>query len=135
MLSACISGSPLAASPTAPGLKFHLPPFKPNHNQGIKAEELLKMLVNPIDFDLTEDYLHPENFPKSGPFFDVHRTKNVTALKGVTTNLVCRVRRLGNHTVIMHYACKNKKKFKMLKMKTSVLHKITITSLALLGTQ
>ena len=39
-----ISGSPLAASPTAPGLKFHLPPFKPNHNQGIKAEELLKML-------------------------------------------------------------------------------------------
>lgn len=105
MLSACISGSPLAASPTAPGLKFHLPPFKPNHNQGIKAEELLKMLVNPIDFDLTEDYLHPENFPKSGPFFDVHRTKNVTALKGVTTNLVCRVRRLGNHTVIMHYAC------------------------------
>jgi len=93
------SGSPLAASPTAPGLKFHLPPFKPNHNQGIKAEELLKMLVNPIDFDLTEDYLHPENFPKSGPFFDVHRTKNVTALKGVTTNLVCRVRRLGNHTI------------------------------------
>ena len=102
----------MAASPTAPGLKFHLPPFKPNHNQGIKAEELLKMLVNPIDFDLTEDYLHPENFPKSGPFFDVHRTKNVTALKGVTTNLVCRVRRLGNHTVIMHYACKNKKNSK-----------------------
>ena len=60
------------------------------------------MLVNPIDFDLTEDYLHPENFPESGPFFDLHRTKNVTALKGVTTNLVCRVRRLGNHTVIMH---------------------------------
>ena len=95
-------GSPLAASPTAPGLKFHLPPFNPNHNSGgSKAEELLKMLVNPIDFDLTEDYLHPENFPKSGPFFDVHRTRNVTALKGVTTNLVCRVRRLGNHTVIM----------------------------------
>ena len=60
------------------------------------------MLVNPIDFDLTEDYLHPENFPESGPFFDVHRTKNVTALMGVTTNLVCRVRRLGNHTVITH---------------------------------
>ena len=92
----------MAASPTAPGLKFHLPPFNPNHNSGgSKAEELLKMLVNPIDFDLTEDYLHPENFPKSGPFFDVHRTRNVTALKGVTTNLVCRVRRLGNHTVIM----------------------------------
>ena len=90
------------------------------------------MLVNPIDFDLTEDYLHPENFPKSGPFFDVHRTKNVTALKGVTTNLVCRVRRLGNHTVIMHYACA---RIKNAKNESSVLHKITITSLALLGTQ
>ena len=92
----------ISGSPQALPNKFNVPTLKPPNNQGgSKAEELLKMLVNPIDFDLTEDYLHPENFPESGPFFDLHRTKNVTALKGVTTNLVCRVRRLGNHTVIM----------------------------------
>ena len=54
-------------------------------------------LVNPVDFDLGD---LEENYPESGPFFDLHRTRNVTALKGVTTNLICRVRRLGNHTVI-----------------------------------
>lgn len=81
--------------------KLSLPPYNPNHHLPQRAEELLKSLVNPIDFDLDEDqYLHPDKYPQSGPFFDLHRTRNVTALKGVTTNLICRVRRLGNHTVI-----------------------------------
>ena len=95
-------GSPLSTTSTPSDFidRFSLPPYNPN-NSPKSAEELLKSLVNPIDFDLSEDhYLHPENYPKSGPFFDLHRTKNVTALKGVTTNLICRVRRLGNHTVI-----------------------------------
>ena len=35
----------------------------------------------------------------AGPFFDTHRTRNVTAFRGVTTYLVCRVRGLGNNTV------------------------------------
>ena len=94
-------GSPLATTSAPENLidRFSLPPYNPNKSPS-NAEELLKTLVNPIDFDLTEDhYLHPENYPESGPFFDLHRTKNVTALKGVTTNLICRVRRLGNHTV------------------------------------
>lgn len=34
-----------------------------------------------------------------GPYFDHHRTRNVTAFEGVTAYLVCRVRRLGNNTV------------------------------------
>jgi len=105
------SGSPLAATTTATTSstpfststsnildRLSLPPYKPNHLPQ-KAEELLKTLVNPIDFELSDEFLHPENFPESGPFFDLHRTKNVTALKGVTTNLICRVRRLGNHTI------------------------------------
>ena len=94
-------GSPLSTTSTPSDFidRFSLPPYNPN-NSPKSAEELLKSLVNPIDFDLSEDhYLHPENYPKSGPFFDLHRTKNVTALKGVTTNLICRVRRLGNSTV------------------------------------
>ena len=91
----------MATSTAAPNSidRFSLPPYNPNNSPN-KAEELLKTLVNPIDFDLDSDhYLHPENYPELGPFFDVHRTKNVTALKGVTTNLICRVRRLGNSTV------------------------------------
>jgi len=108
------SGSPLAAKTTTssppPGTstlnildRISLPPYKPNQKEKEEAEEaveLLKTLVNPIDFDLSEEFLkNPDNYPKNGPFFDLHRTKNVTALKGVTTNLICRVRRLGNHTI------------------------------------
>ena len=33
------------------------------------------------------------------PYFDLERTQNVTALSGVDTRLVCRVRRIGNYTV------------------------------------
>ena len=96
-----LSGSPLSttSNPTDSIDRFSLPPYNPN-NSPRSAEELLKTLVNPIEFDLSEEhYLHPESYPESGPFFDLHRTKNVTALKGVSTNLICRVRRLGNHTV------------------------------------
>ena len=95
------SGSPLSttSNPSDSIDRFSLPPYNPN-NSPRSAEELLKTLVNPIEFDLSEEhYLHPESYPESGPFFDLHRTKNVTALKGVSTNLICRVRRLGNHTV------------------------------------
>ena len=67
------------------------------------------------DFDLSEEFVkNPNNYPKHGPFFDLHRTKNVTALKGVTTNLICRVRRLGNHTVINILMSRNGRDLKSL---------------------
>lgn len=97
------TGCPLSTTLAPQTFLDQLPPYKPNISPS-NAEELLKTLVNPIDFDLSEDhYLHPENYPEAGPFFDLHRTKNVTALKGVTTNLICRVRRLGNHTVLNNF--------------------------------
>ena len=45
----------------------------------------------------------PYPTPPTGPYFDPRRTANVTALRGVTTHLVCRVKRLGNHTVRKYF--------------------------------
>jgi len=98
LLFANSGSSPLSTSTSTPNDfidRVSLPPYNPN-NSPRSAEELLETLVNPVDFDLGD---LEENYPESGPFFDLHRTRNVTALKGVTTNLICRVRRLGNHTI------------------------------------
>ena len=63
----------------------------------------INVLVDPIKSSDAEQnalsFNGINNIPAKGPYFDVRRSKNVTALKGVTANLVCRVRRLGNHTV------------------------------------
>ena len=63
----------------------------------------INVLVDPIKSSDAEQnalsFNGNYNIPAKGPYFDVRRSKNVTALKGVTANLVCRVRRLGNHTV------------------------------------
>ncbi len=64
---------------------------------GCPLETLIRQ-VNPPPLDAAE-LLSPFPTPASGPYFDLHRTVNVTALKGVTTHLVCRVKRLGNYTV------------------------------------
>lgn len=37
--------------------------------------------------------------PKTGPYFDLTVSKNVTALLGKTAYLTCRVKNLGNRTV------------------------------------
>ena len=77
----------------------------PSITQGLLEETGINVLVHPIKIPNSEDngginFNGNINVPaNNGPYFDVRRSKNVTALKGVTTNLVCRVRKLGNHTV------------------------------------
>ena len=69
---------------------------------GCPLETLIRQ-VRPLPGvgDTPHDLIFKPPFPtpETGPYFDLHRTVNVTALKGVTTHLVCRVKRLGNHTV------------------------------------
>lgn len=88
---------------TVDKLLQNLPPYRPPGQRHSalpsRAEELLDSLVDPIDFDPDSDSEFHLKRRAHGPYFDLHRTRNVTALAGVTTNLVCRVRRLGNHTV------------------------------------
>ena len=71
--------------------------------QGLLEETGINVLVDPIKIPNSEDNAINFNgnikIPAKGPHFDARRSKNVTALKGVTTNLICRVRMLGNHTV------------------------------------
>ena len=63
---------------------------------GCPLETLIRQVKPLRDAD---EIFSPYPTPATGPYFDLHRTVNVTALKGVTTHLVCRVKRLGNHTV------------------------------------
>ena len=94
-------------------LEKKVPPYRPpgssgssnlpSITHGMLEETGINVLVDPIK--ISDDENSRINFnrhfkiPSHGPYFDVRRTKNVTALKGVTSNLVCRVRRLGNETV------------------------------------
>ena len=96
-------------------LEKKVPPYRPpgtgganlaSITKGLLEETGINVLVHPIKTPDSEDsnILNFNGNPKvaippSGPYFDVRRSKNVTALKGVTSNLVCRVRRLNNHTV------------------------------------
>lgn len=63
----------------------------------LPLENLIGKQVKPLPDP--DPIFNPYPTPDTGPYFDLHRTVNVTALKGVTTHLVCRVKRLGNHTV------------------------------------
>ena len=93
-------------------LEKKVPPYRPpgtetknlaSITKGLLEETGINVLVHPIKTSDSDDSSLNFNgisiVPTSGPYFDVRRSKNVTALKGVTSNLVCRVRRLGNHTV------------------------------------
>lgn len=44
----------------------------------------------------------PRPTPRSGPYFDLAASKNVTALLGKTAYLNCRVKNLGNKTVCIY---------------------------------
>ena len=59
----------------------------------------LETLLKPNDSGGRRRQSSRQRLPSPGPYFDLHRTRNVTAFKGVTAFLVCRVRRLGNNTV------------------------------------
>ena len=97
-------------------LEKKVPPYRPpgtgganlaSITKGLLEETGINVLVHPIKIQDSDDNsvlnfngnLRSVAIPQSGPYFDVRRSKNVTALKGVTSNLVCRVRRLNNHTV------------------------------------
>jgi len=93
-------------------LEKKVPPYRPpgssgssnlpSITHGMLEETGINVLVDPIKISSENSGINfNRNFkiPSHGPYFDVRRTKNVTALKGVTSNLVCRVRRLGNETV------------------------------------
>lgn len=56
------------------------------HSSGGKNTEAVQ---NTLDGDAS----------KTGPYFDKTVSKNVTALLGKTTHLICRVKNLGNKTV------------------------------------
>ena len=96
---------------TADILEKKVPPYRPpgtggknlaSITQGLMEETGINVLVHPIKTTDSEDNAllnFNGKIPTSGPYFDIRRSKNVTALKGVTSNLVCRVRRLQNHTV------------------------------------
>ena len=98
---------------TADILEKKVPPYRPpgtgaanlaSITKGLLEETGINVLVHPIKIPDSEDGLlngfnGNSKVPASGPYFDIRRSRNVTALKGVTSNLVCRVRRLNNHTV------------------------------------
>ena len=97
---------------TADILEKKVPPYQPpgtggknlaSITQGLMEETGINVLVHPIKTTDSDDNallnFNGNIVPTSGPYFDIRRSKNVTALKGVTSNLVCRVRRLQNHTV------------------------------------
>ena len=73
---------------------------------GCPLETLLRQALPPQD-ELYSQFPSQKN-GQSGPFFDIHRTVNVTALRGVTSHLVCRVRKLGNYTVSCSQFCKSR---------------------------
>lgn len=79
---------------TADELLKKLPPYRP---PGSSSDLELKELSDPLDV-----MMEPQAIPPLGPYFDLRRTRNVTALKGITTNLICRVKRLGDHKVRDH---------------------------------
>lgn len=68
----------------------------------LPLENLIGKQVKPLPDP--DPIFNPYPTPDTGPYFDLHRTVNVTALKGVTTHLVCRVKRLGNHTVSLLFS-------------------------------
>ena len=97
---------------TADILEKKVPPYQPpgtggknlaSITQGLMEETGINVLVHPIKATDSDDNallnFNGNIVPTNGPYFDIRRSKNVTALKGVTSNLVCRVRRLQNHTV------------------------------------
>lgn len=84
-------------------MKFMEDPESPIVGSSASATASLGMdsLVHPVEVFSEEDGLDvfDHSIPRTGPYFDLLKTRNVTALKGVTAYLICRVRRLGNHTV------------------------------------
>ena len=79
-----------------------VPPYRP---PGAVVPSSINTLVNPlVGVDMPgskhiSDDVYPITIPGKGPFFDIRVTRNVTALAGKTTHLVCRVKRLRNNTV------------------------------------
>ncbi|KAF7993910.1 hypothetical protein HCN44_011179 [Aphidius gifuensis] len=53
-----------------------------------------------FDDSLSRNGQNPDGTPKTGPYFDLAASKNVTALLGKTTYLNCRVKNLGNKTSV-----------------------------------
>ena len=80
---------------TADELIKKLPPYRPP-GSSMQSSAGLSNLMDTLNSD---DILEPQDIPPYGPYFDARRTRNVTALKGITTNLICRVKRLGDHKV------------------------------------
>jgi hypothetical protein len=75
--------------------------------------------INNQHYQFHNDYDNENSFPSEsehddaalnnalnrGPFFDISASKNVTALVGNTAYLNCRVRNLGNKTVMLSNDC------------------------------
>ena len=53
---------------------------------------------SPDSYSEMKELLTPD-VAATGPYIDVYHSGNITALRGITTRLNCRVRRLGNRTV------------------------------------
>lgn len=52
------------------------------------------------------DFLEEWPTPGTGPHFDTTMPSNFTGLVGQTVHLVCKVKNLGNRTVILFLSCK-----------------------------
>ncbi|XP_063709079.1 zwei Ig domain protein zig-8-like [Culicoides brevitarsis] len=57
--------------------------------------------INKLGTDVSKGQIDLESINKNGPYFDKAASKNVTALLGKTVYLTCRVKNLGNKTMLI----------------------------------
>lgn len=74
--------------------------IRSNHKYVNVSSRDNRNFYNNHNHKISDDADKMNNALNRGPFFDVSASKNVTALVGKTANLNCRIKNLGNKTVV-----------------------------------